>query len=85
MHARRRAWRSPAWFGILGLTTCTFIPGVFAVVFGHMAMRRTAPITGNLGGRGMVVTGLILGYISVAFLLLFGLMFLSAFIKMGRF
>jgi len=64
--------------GILGITSCTFVPGVFAVIFGHLAMRRTDPASGDLGGRGLVVAGLILGYISVAFLVIFGLIFFSA-------
>lgn len=71
--------------GILGITTCTFFPGVLAVVLGHMAMRRTDPANGDLGGRGLVVAGLILGYISVAFLVIFGLMFIAALFSVSSF
>lgn len=64
-------------FGILGFTTCTFFPGIVAVICGHMAMGSTHPQTGNLGGRGMAVAGLILGYICVALLLVFALYFIG--------
>lgn len=53
-------------FGILGLVTvcCSF--GLFslgAVVFGHAAMGETRK--GIKGGHGMMVAGLVLGYLGV--------------------
>lgn len=63
-------------FGILGFTLC-LVPGIIAVICGHMAMGPTHPQTGNLGGRGMAVAGLILGYICVALLLIFALYFIG--------
>lgn len=50
--------------GLVGLVFgwCLFgIPSVFAVVFGHIALRRTA--AGYESGRGMATTGLIMGYV----------------------
>lgn len=64
-----------------------FVPmlaSIVAVVTGHLALRqiRTNPV---LGGRGMAIAGLIMGYIMVAFLLfsvaitVFSFLFLGAF------
>ena len=65
-------------FGILGLVTCFVFLGVVAVICGHLAMRPTDPVTGNLGGRGLAVAGLVLGYICIALLVLFVLYFIGA-------
>jgi hypothetical protein len=51
--------------GIVGLISCMFIPGIPAVICGHMAMKRTDPVTGNQNGRGMAVAGLVTGYIGL--------------------
>ncbi|MFU8893119.1 MAG: GYF domain-containing protein [Luteolibacter sp.] len=63
--------------GILGLTSCTFITGIPAVICGHMAMGRTHPKTGNLGGRGMAIAGLVMGYICSAILVIFAIYFVA--------
>lgn len=57
--------------GILGLTSCTLITGIPAVICGHMAMGRTDPLTGNLGGRGLAIAGLVMGYICCALIAIF--------------
>lgn len=51
---------------ILGLVVMflAFVPAVLAVVFGHVGLR-VAARTGGLG-RGASVTGLILGYLTLA-------------------
>lgn len=52
--------------GLIGLAggCCAFgIPCILAVIFGHMATRETR--SGQRGGHGMAVAGLILGYIFV--------------------
>jgi hypothetical protein len=63
--------------GILGLTSCTFITGIPAVICGHMAMARTDPNTGNLGGRGMAIAGLIMGYICCVLMAIFVIYFIG--------
>jgi len=57
--------------GILGLTSCTLITGIPAIICGHMAMARTHPQTGNMGGRGMAIAGLVMGYICAAIIIMF--------------
>ena len=55
-------------FGILGILIgwCTFaIPCIVAVLAGHQALHDTIP-RGPKTGRGMAITGLILGYPGVA-------------------
>ena len=64
-------------FGVLGITAC-MLPGILAIVFGHMAMGPTHPEKGNMSGRGLAVAGLILGYLSAAILILFVMFFFVA-------
>ena len=51
---------------ILGLVTMVlaFVPAVLAVVFGHVGLRAATRVGGL--GRGASVTGLILGYVTLA-------------------
>jgi len=63
--------------GILGLTSCMLIPGIPAVICGHLAMGRTHPRTGNMGGRGLAIAGLIMGYICCAMLAFFLIYFVG--------
>ncbi len=51
--------------GILGLITCTILPGIPGVVFGHMALHSIKHSPTPVGGRGMAIAGLITGYLSV--------------------
>jgi hypothetical protein len=46
--------------GILGFFTCA-LTSIVAVITGHLAMRETR--SGQVGGRGMAVAGLVLGYL----------------------
>ncbi|MBC8126608.1 MAG: DUF4190 domain-containing protein [Gloeobacteraceae cyanobacterium ES-bin-144] len=60
--------------GICGLF-CLFLPGIAAVICGHMALARIYessrnPI-GQLQGRGMAIAGLVTGYISVVILMFY--------------
>jgi hypothetical protein len=64
--------------GILGLVTCLFIPGIPAVICGHMALNRMAVPGVNLQGRELAIAGLIMGYIGVVVCSLFVLIFLLA-------
>lgn len=45
-------------FGIL------LIPGILAVVFGHMALSQIKRSAGRLKGEGMAIAGLVMGYLS---------------------
>jgi hypothetical protein len=53
--------------GIIGIVTgcCSFgLLSLAAIICGHVAMSQTK--TGQFGGRGMAVAGLVLGYIVLA-------------------
>ncbi|MGD7654475.1 MAG: GYF domain-containing protein [Verrucomicrobiales bacterium] len=65
--------------GLVGLLTCTFLPGIAAVVCGHMALGRIPEQGANPNERGMAIAGLVMGYLSVAVLALVTLMVLFAF------
>jgi len=59
-------------FGILGVVLgwCMFgIPSVLAVIFGHAALPATRD--GRASGRGLAITGLVLGYLFLVPMLLF--------------
>jgi hypothetical protein len=60
--------------GILGLVTCLMLPGIPAVICGHMALNRMADPSVRLGGRGMAIAGLIMGYLSLLFIVGFFMM-----------
>ncbi len=53
---------------VLGLCTFVvwFLAGVPAVILGHMALKEINLSNGTQGGKGQAITGLVLGYISVA-------------------
>jgi hypothetical protein len=53
--------------GIVGLVVCPLLPSIAAVVFGHLSKGEIDRAGGQLGGRGIAMTGLILGWIGVAF------------------
>jgi hypothetical protein len=52
--------------GILGWTIAPGLASIAAVVTGHMAKKEIRESMGQLGGDGMALAGLILGYASVA-------------------
>lgn len=64
---------------ILGL--CIFVAGFFAgipaVILGHMALGEIRASGGTQGGQGQAITGLVLGYLSVAGLACICLLLLS--------
>lgn len=51
---------------VLGLATFVAggFAGLFAVIFGHLGLREVN--SGTRGGKGQAITGLVLGYISLA-------------------
>jgi hypothetical protein len=65
--------------GIVGLVTCLLIPGIPAVICGHMAMSQIANSPTPMVGRGMALGGLVCGYLSVLMLLSFIVMMIFAF------
>jgi hypothetical protein len=55
--------------GILTWTVCPFLAAIVAVVAGHIALSQIRRV--RQAGRGWAVTGIILGYLSVAFWVVF--------------
>ena len=53
--------------GILGLF-CLFLPGIPAVICGHMALNQISNPASGVSGRGMAIAGLVMGYLSLAFM-----------------
>jgi type II secretory pathway pseudopilin PulG len=73
-------------FGIISLmgAAILIVPVILAVVFGHVSLAKIRRDR-NLGGSGMAITGLVLGYVSIVFgVLMAGLlaaMAIPAFVK----
>jgi hypothetical protein len=59
--------------GIVGLVLCPILPSILALVFGYMARGEIRRAGGQLGGAGIALTGLILGWVGVG---LWSLLFL---------
>ena len=53
---------------VLGILWLWWIGSVLAVIFGHVALGQISHSNGRLGGRGMAIAGLVLGYIGLFFL-----------------
>lgn len=51
--------------GILGVVSCFLLFGIPAVICGHMALSRIRVSPVAVSGRGMAITGLVCGYISL--------------------
>jgi len=47
-----------------------FIGGIVAVVLGHIAQNEIRKSNGAIGGSGMALAGLILGYVQIVFMIL---------------
>jgi type II secretory pathway pseudopilin PulG len=56
--------------GILSLIMCSIFAGIPAVITGHIALGKTKKDPQTYGGHGLAVAGLIMGYISIAMLVL---------------
>lgn len=52
-------------FGILGLSVLPLLGSLVAVVAGHMARREIRDAQGRVGGDGMAIAGLVMGYIVI--------------------
>ena len=53
------------------------VPQILAVVFGHLALDRIGQSGDAIGGRGLAITGAVLGWIGTALLLLPALLWLG--------
>lgn len=51
--------------GIVGLLTCLVLAGIPAVICGHMALNQIGQDPTRIGGRGMAIAGLIMGYLQL--------------------
>ena len=51
--------------GVIGLLTCMLIPGIPAVICGHMALNRIAAAPFQLTGRALAIWGLLCGYLCI--------------------
>jgi type II secretory pathway pseudopilin PulG len=57
--------------GIASIVLClSFLAGIPAIILGHISLSRIKKSMGRLKGEGMALTGLILGYISLPFILI---------------
>jgi len=57
--------------GIAAFVLClTFLAGIPAIILGHISLSRIKKSMGRLKGEGIALTGLILGYISLPFILI---------------
>jgi len=57
--------------GIASVVLClSFLAGIPAIIVGHLSLSRIKKSMGRLKGEGMALTGLILGYISLPFILI---------------
>jgi type II secretory pathway pseudopilin PulG len=54
--------------GILSLVMCSIFTGIPAVITGHIALSRAKGSTPPSPNRGQAIAGLVMGYISIAFL-----------------
>jgi type II secretory pathway pseudopilin PulG len=58
--------------GIASFALClSFITGIPAIILGHISLSKIKKSMGRLKGEGMALAGLILGYISLPFVLIF--------------
>jgi hypothetical protein len=51
--------------GIIGLITCFIFLGIPAVICGHLALKQINNSALPMGGRGMAICGLVMGYIQI--------------------
>ena len=56
--------------GIVSLSVFPLLPGIPAVICGHLSLKEIRRSTGAIGGRGLAIAGLVTGYMSVAIMVL---------------
>lgn len=54
--------------GIIAVLCCYFgaIPGLIAVIFGHLSLSKIKKSPLPIGGKGMAIAGLVTGYVGIA-------------------
>lgn len=52
-------------FGILGYVFLPFVGSIVAVICGHVALGGIKKSGGRVGGSGMAIAGLVLGYLQI--------------------
>jgi hypothetical protein len=52
------------------------VTAIPAIIFGHVALGQIGQPGARTGGRGMAIAGLVLGYLGLAFSLLFAILYL---------
>jgi hypothetical protein len=57
--------------GIVAYTFLPFLAAIAAVITGHMAMAEINRSNGVITGKGMAITGLVMGYIQIVCLFIF--------------
>jgi hypothetical protein len=55
--------------GIVGFFVCVGVPSILALVFGYRAKGQIDASGGAQGGRGMALTGIILGWVWIGLVL----------------
>ena len=63
--------------GLFGGSLLFFIGSILAVVFGHIALNQIKQSDGELGGRGLAIAGLILGYLVIVSSVMVGIAVVS--------
>ncbi len=56
--------------GLVGWTVLPLIGAIAAIITGHLAKKEIRDSAGSLGGNGMAIAGLIMGYVQIGFVLL---------------
>lgn len=59
-------WSPVPFFGLVA-ASIAFVPGVLAVIFGHVGLNASAS---SRVGRGQSITGLVLGYVTVGLIVI---------------
>jgi Domain of unknown function (DUF4190) len=54
---------------VLGIVWVFWIGSILAVIFGHIALSQIKRSMGTVGGKGMAIAGLVLGYLGLASLI----------------
>ncbi|MEN9359243.1 MAG: hypothetical protein RL095_778 [Verrucomicrobiota bacterium] len=60
--------------GILGLVLCGPFTGIVAVIFGHLGLAAISRSGGTLGGHGKCLAAVIMGYCSIFFICIVGIL-----------
>lgn len=56
---------------VLGIVWVCFIGSILALIFGYMGLKQIDTSQGREGGRGMAIAGIVLGWVGVAFLVIY--------------